>query len=158
MPRRPAATPALPLDRTLTYRLHQLHKWSDRVSADTYATECGLALGEARCLAAIGAFAPLSVVDLAQYANLDKGQASRAAQVLVDRGWVAKASSEADGRGVLLSLTPSGRPLHRRVMALIERRNQEIFGALSADEQTLLGELFDRLLAAQTPQGRRRRA
>lgn len=147
MPRRPAATPALPLDRTLTYRLHQLHKWSDRVSADTYATECGLALGEARCLAAIGAFAPLSVVDLAQYANLDKGQASRAAQALVDEGLVRKTAAAHDGRGVVLSLTPKGRTRWRKVMGLIERRNDEIFGCLSADERARFGDALDRLIA-----------
>lgn len=137
---------AMPLERTLSYRLHQLHKLSDKASADAYAAECGLGLGEARCLAAIGAFAPLSVVDLAQHANLDKAQASRAAQSLVAQGWVSKVASPVDGRGVVLALTPRGVTLHRRVMALIERRNREIFGVLSAAERRALGDMLERLI------------
>ena len=146
MPSRTAPSSATPLDRTLTYRLHLLHKLSDKASADAYVAECGLALGEGRCLAAIGAFAPLSVVDLAQRANLDKGQASRAAQSLVNQGWVSKVASAVDGRGVVLALTPRGAALHKRVMALIERRNQDIFGVLSATERRQLGTLLDRMI------------
>jgi len=53
------------LDRFLSYRLHQVGKLTDRVSSDAYAAEFGLPVGEARCLAAIGNFAPLSVNQLA---------------------------------------------------------------------------------------------
>ena len=73
-----------PLDRSLTYRLHLLHKVSDAQSHQTYLQQLGLSLSEARVLATIGAFQPMSVVALADKANLNKGQASRAAQILVD--------------------------------------------------------------------------
>lgn len=138
-------TPAL--DRFLSYRLHQVSKITDRVSSDAYATELGLAVGEGRCLAAVGHFAPLSVVELAARANLHKGPASRAAQALVERGLVSKRDSATDGRGVVLSLTPAGRKLWTRVMALIERRNEEIFGCLSASERKQFGAMLDRLVA-----------
>ena len=49
----------------LTWRLHRLAKLTDRQSSDAYAQVLGLGVGEARCLAAIGQFAPLSVNDLA---------------------------------------------------------------------------------------------
>lgn len=138
---------SVPLDEQLTYRLHRLHKLTDAQSQQAYLAEAGLPLGEGRCLAAIGSFEPLSVVDLAQRANLDKGQASRAAQSLVDQGLVAKAASAADARAVELSLTARGRATWRRVMALIERRNHEIFGCLSAAEQRQLAAWLDRLIA-----------
>jgi DNA-binding MarR family transcriptional regulator len=89
----------------------------------------------------------LSVKDLAQGANLDKGQASRAAQALVAQGWVRKAASATDGRGVVLTLTAKGRALHQRVMALVARRNDEIFGCLKPADQQRLGVLLDRLIA-----------
>jgi len=135
-----------PLHRTLTHRLHTLHKLTDRASQAAYLTATGLPLGEGRCLAAIGAFAPLSVVELADRANLNKGQASRAAQSLVDQGLVAKTANAADARGVELTLTRKGRTVWRRVMAVIERRNEEIFGGLDADGRALLGDLLDRLI------------
>jgi DNA-binding MarR family transcriptional regulator len=140
------ARPDVPLDRFLTYRLHQVNKLTDRASSDAYAQEFGLPVGEARCLAAIGNFAPLSVIQLAARANLDKGQASRAAQALVERGLVVKEASVADARGVLLQPTAAGRRLWTRVMRLIARRNEEIFGCLAPAEQKQLAAYLDRVL------------
>ena len=85
--------------------------------------------------------------DLARLANLDKANASRAADSLVARGLVAKAASATDGRGVALSLTREGRALWRRVMKLIERRNAEVFGCLTAAELKALDAMLDRLVA-----------
>ena len=134
------------LDRFLSYRLHQVGKLTDRASSDAYASEFGLPVGEARCLAAIGHFGSVSVVELAAGANLHKGPASRAAQALVERGLVSKQANTADGRGVVLSLTPAGRKLWTRVMDLIARRNEEIFGCLSTTERKQLGTILDRLI------------
>lgn len=139
-------TPAL--ERFLTYRLHTVNKLSDRETNRAYAQTLGMSLGEGRCLAAIGRFAPLSVNDLAQAANLDKGHASRSAQALVERGLVKKTVSEHDGRGVVLALTRQGRTSYRNVIAMIDRRNREIFGCLSTSEQEQFGHMLDRVAAA----------
>ena len=114
------------LDRTFTYRLHVLHKLTDMQTQRAYETELGMTLSDGRCLSVIGAFGPLSVGDLASKSNLDKGQASRAAQSLVEQSLVEKGISHSDGRGVVLTLTPKGRKLYLRVMALVEARNEEI--------------------------------
>lgn len=134
------------LDRFLSDRLHQVGKLTDRASSDAYASEFGLPVGEARCLAAIGHFDSVSVVELAAGANLHKGPASRAAQALVERGLVSKQANKADARGVVLSLTPAGRKLWIRVMDLIARRNEEIFCCLSSAERKQLGTILDRLI------------
>jgi len=135
----------LPLDRQLTYRLHRVKKLSDSETARSYAEECGIPLSEGRCIAAIGSFAPLSVNDLAHRANLTKGQASRAAQALVERGLVCKCASKSDARAVVLTLTAQGQPIYRDAIAMIARRNNEIFGCLTRSEQALLGEFLDRI-------------
>lgn len=145
-------TDAPPLQGFLTYRLHKLNKLTDRHSSDAYA-ELGLGVGEARCLAAIGQFAPLSVNDLATRANLDKAQASRAAQMLVERELVRKSASETDARGVVLTPTRSGKLLWKRVMRLIAQRNHDIFGCLSAAELRQLETFFDRLITHSERQG-----
>lgn len=145
MPRKSPAAPRL--DEFLSYRLHLVNKLTDKFSSNAYADEFGLPVGEARCLAAIGNFAPLSVMELAAKANLNKGQASRAAQSLVERGLVRKEASASDGRGVVLTLTHPGGALWSRVMALIARRNEEIFGCLSVTQQQQLGRMLDRLIA-----------
>ncbi len=132
--------------RKLTYRMPLLHKLTDKESQRRYPLETGLSLSDGRCLSAIGAFEPLSVNALAQMANLNKAQASRAAQSLADQGLVVKAGSESDGRGVQLTLTAKGRKACKQVIDLVDRRNDEIFGCLSAQEQRVLGDLFDRLI------------
>jgi DNA-binding MarR family transcriptional regulator len=151
----------LPLDQFLTYRLHQVNKITDKASTEAYVQELELPVGEARCLAAIGNFAPLSVNQLAARANLDKGQASRAAQALVDRGWITKSASETDARGVVLALSAEGRRWWTRVMRLIARRNEEIFGCLSRKEQEQLAVMLERVVQhARQPgagSGQRRR-
>ena len=134
------------LDRFLSYRLHQAGKLTDRASSQAYAAEFGLPVSEARCLAAIGHFDAVSVVELAARANLHKGPASRAAHALAERGLVSKQANETDGRGVLLTLTPAGRKLWTRVMQLIGRRNDEIFSCLSSAERRQLGTMLDRLI------------
>lgn len=146
-PRRARAANSPALDRTLSYRLHLLHKLTDQDSQHAYPAQAGLSMSDGRCLAAIGSFGPLSVKLLAQQANLNKSQASRAAQALVDQGLVHKHDSALDGRGVVLTLTPVGRRAWQRTMTLIAQRNAQIFGCLDAAEQALLGELLDRLIA-----------
>jgi len=158
MPNPPPDTPdtraALPaLERFLTYRMHVVNKVSDRDTNRAYQDTCGLPLGEARCLAAIGRYAPLSVNDLARAANLNKGQASRSAQALVERGLVLKETSGNDARGVLLTPTAEGQARYVRIVQLIARRNDEIFGCLNADEQALLGAMLDRVIARMAQAG-----
>jgi len=138
--------PGAELGRTVTHRLHVLQKLTDRVSQQAYLDKTGMPLGEGRCLAAVGAFSPLSVSDLAARANLDKGQASRAAQALLDQGLVSKEASAIDGRGVVLSLTSEGVQVWRRLMKVIRDRNDEIVGCLSASERKTLDALLDRLV------------
>ena len=142
----PAGKEPIVLDRTVTHRLHTLYKLTDRVSQAAYLTDAGLPLSEGRCLAAVGAFAPLSINDLAQQANLNKAQASRAAQSLADQGLVRKEASDTDGRGIVLTLTAKGKRVWRRVMDVVERRNDEIVSCLDATERRQLDCLLDRLV------------
>lgn len=141
------ASAPIPLERTFTYRLHLLHKVSDLETQQRYPGAVGLSLSDGRCLTAIGRFESLSVKDLARYANLNKSQASRAAQALVTQGLVSKRDSPEDGRGVTLALTAAGRQACARAMQLVHERNAEIVGCLTPAEQAQLSGLLDRLVA-----------
>ncbi len=134
------------LDRSFTHRLHTIHKLTDRVTQQAYLEDAGMPLGEGRCHAAVASFGPLSVSDLAGWANLNKGQASRAAQALVDKGLVRKTMSDADGRGVVLSLTPKGQRVWEKLREVIARRNEEILACLDATQRRQLDALLDRLV------------
>ncbi len=147
MPAPPRGKPPASLARSLTYRLHLLHKVTDQGTQQRYAQELGMTLADGRCLATIGAFGPLSVNELAEHSHLNKSQASRGAQALVEQGLVAKVDHPGDGRGVLLQLTAAGRRRWVRGMALIDQRNADIVGCLGAAEQKALSDLLDRLIA-----------
>ncbi len=136
----------LPLERTLSFRLLMLHKLSERSSAVDFPQALGLTPSDGRALATLGRFEPLSVVALAEACSLNKGQASRAAQALVDQGLADKRGSAEDGRGVVLTLTPAGRELHARTVELVNERSRSIFGCLSEAEQQLFSDLLDRLI------------
>lgn len=144
----PPADPAPPvLARAYTYRLHRLQKLTDKSMQLAYGAITELPLGEGRCLTAVGAFAPLSVQLLAHAANVDKAQASRAAQSLVEKGLVRKLPDPQDARGVVLSLTPKGKRLCERLMQIVALRNEQIMACLSAAEQATFDGMLDKLVA-----------
>lgn len=142
--RHPSEQPRL--ERYFTYRLNTLSKLNDLASQDQYQSGVGLSLPETRCLAAVGSFPALTVNQLAFEANLDKGQASRAAQSLVERGFLTKSDNAVDGRSVVLSLTREGKAIWKKVMPLIDKRNQQLLQCLSEAERDLLDDMMARLL------------
>jgi DNA-binding MarR family transcriptional regulator len=133
------------LDQFLTYRLHRVARLSDRETGAAYLAECGLNASEARCLAAIGSFEPLSINDLARRADQDKGHASRSVNALVASGLVAKEGSSDDGRAVVLTLTRRGRAVYLKTMRVIDEHNAAALAVLTARERKLLGDMLDRI-------------
>lgn len=142
------------LEQFLTYRMHVLNKLSDRGISERYQTKLQITLPEARVIASVGSFGPFSIMDLAKHANLDKSQASRAAEALIQRGLVARESSSEDGRVVLVSLTKDGRALWRKVMPIARKWNADLFGCLDEAEQKAFGHMLDKVIAHATADGR----
>ena len=135
------------LEQFLTYRMHVLNKVSDRGISERYQTKLDITLPEARVIASVGSFGPFSIMDLAKHANLDKSQASRAAEALIQRGLIGREASSDDGRFVLISLTQEGRALYRKVMPIARRWNADLFGCLDAAEQEAFGRALDKVIA-----------
>ena len=135
-----------PLDRSYTHRLHTLSKLTDRATQQAYLDGTGLPPGEGRCLAAIGSFSPLSLNEVAHMANVNKGQASRAVQSLVDQGLVNKVVNASDARGVDLTLTEQGEAIWDNLMHVIDERNQQIIACLDAGQQAQFDALLDLLV------------
>ena len=134
------------LEQFLTYRLHVLTKLAERGIGERYQERLGVTLPEARVIASVGSFGPFSIMDLARHANLDKSQASRAAEALIKQGLVQREASEADGRVVLISLTAEGRALYRKVMPIARKWNSELFDCLDENEKAALGAALDRII------------
>ena len=138
------------LEQLLTYRLHVLNKLAERGISERYQDKLGVTLPEARVIASVGSFGPFSIMELARHANLDKSQASRAAEGLIRQGLVKREASADDGRVVLVSLTPEGRALYRKVMPIARKWNGDLFDSLDEKEKRALGEALDKVIAAIT--------
>ncbi|WP_179403904.1 MarR family winged helix-turn-helix transcriptional regulator [Burkholderia guangdongensis] len=135
------------LDQLLTYRLHMLTKRSDRGIGERYRHKLDVSVPEARVIAVVGAFGPLSIMDLARHTHLDKSQASRAAEALLRQGLLARCASDEDGRIVLISLTPDGRALYRKIMPIARKWNDGLLECLSDAERQTFERLLDKVLA-----------
>jgi DNA-binding MarR family transcriptional regulator len=136
------------LEQFLTYRLHVLNKLSERGISERYQAKLDITLAEARVIASVGSFGPFSIMDLAKHANLDKSQASRAAEALIKRGLVQRQASAEDGRLVVVSLTGEGRALYRKVMPIARKWNAELFECLDDAEKAALGRALDKAIAS----------
>lgn len=136
------------LEQFLTYRMHLLNKLSERGISERYQAKLEVSLPEARIIASVGSFGPFSIMDLAKHANLDKSQASRAAQVLMKRGLVRRTASRDDARVVLISLTDDGRALYRKVMPIARKWNADLFDCLDEGERAALSRALDKVIAS----------
>jgi len=134
------------LEQFLTYRLHVLNKLSERGISERYMAKLDVTLPEARVIASVGSFGPFSIMDLARHANLDKSQASRAAEALINQGLVQREASEEDGRVVLISLTVDGRELYRKIMPIARKWNVDLFDCLNEEEKAAFGDALDRII------------
>jgi DNA-binding MarR family transcriptional regulator len=139
--------PKAGLDQFLSYRLHVLNKLSDRGMGERYQMKLDITLPEARVLASVGAFGPFSIMDLAKHASLDKSQASRAAEGLIQRGLIARETSSDDGRVVLISLTSEGRACFRKILPIARKWDEGLFDCLDDSERAAFGRALDKVIA-----------
>jgi DNA-binding MarR family transcriptional regulator len=138
------------LEQFLTYRLHVLNKLAERGIGERYQGKLGVSLPEARVIASVGSFGPFSIMELARHANLDKSQASRAAEAMIKQGLVQRQPSADDGRVVLVSLTPEGRALYRKVMPVARKWNDDMFDCLDEQEKLAFGKALDKVIETMT--------
>lgn len=135
------------VDQLLTYRIHALNKLTERGVSERYQIKAGVTLPEARVVQAVGTFGPFSIMNLARHANLDKSQASRAADALIQRGLLQRHASPEDGRVVLVSLTSEGLQIFRKLVPLARKWNEELVSTLSETERAALNRALDKVLA-----------
>ena len=131
-----------------------LNKLAERGIGERYQTKLGVSLPEARVIASVGSFGPFSIMELARHANLDKSQASRAAEALIRQGLVQRERSAVDARVVLVSLTVEGRALYRKVMPIARKWNGDLFDCLDERQKALFGEALDKVIESIATQSR----
>ena len=134
----------------LSYRVHMVANLLSRGAELRYRREFGVSLWEWRTVALLGAAEPQSLGDLARAAGIDKSQMSRVVSGLAKRKLVMRDANDADGRGVHLRLSKSGRKLYEGLIRAAAERDAAIRNCLSANEKTV----FERALAKLAGQAR----
>ena len=95
-------------------------------AADVILEELGFGRAHHRALHFIGRNPGIAVSDLLTILRITKQSLARVLGALVDQGYVAQAQGRADRRQRLLTLTPSGQALERR---LFERQRERLVAA-----------------------------
>lgn len=129
----------------LSFRLHVVANMLSRGAAMRYRREFDVSLWEWRIIALLGAYAPLSLNDLARSAGLDKSQASRAVSGLIARGCVEREANENDGRGIRLSLSRGGERVFSGLIRAAGERNDAFLGCLTKEERACLDSALSKL-------------
>jgi DNA-binding MarR family transcriptional regulator len=95
-------------------------------AADQVLEELGLGRAHHRALHFVGRQPGITVSELLGLLRITKQSLARVLSVMVSQGYIAQASGPTDRRQRLLSLTPSGQALERR---LFERQRERLVNA-----------------------------
>lgn len=99
---------------------------------------------EWRIMSQVGDHAPLSLNELADLLNLDRGQVSRAVKAMKERGLLSS-RRRPGGPAIDITLSDEGKALHGRMVALAIERNNFLVGDIPDDELALASDVLDRL-------------
>ena len=127
----------------LSYKLHRVANLLSRGAELRYRREFGVSLWEWRTIAFLGrADHPMSLGQLAELANIDKGQMSRVVAGLTKKRIVVREAHPADGRGVHLTLSKTGQRIYQGLIRAALERDQSFRRCLSDKE----AQVFDKAL------------
>ncbi len=137
-----------PLQLFITYRLSTLSGKLNRQANAVLKKAGNLRVPEWRILALLELHGELNGSRIADLVTVDAGLVSRSVRSLEARGLIATRRSDDDRRSTFISLTPSGRALHAKVLPAMHRRQQHLLAALTAEERTAFLRITDKLQIA----------
>ncbi|WP_326594930.1 MarR family winged helix-turn-helix transcriptional regulator [Streptomyces sp. NBC_01803] len=92
-------------------------------------------VSEAHALGELAREGELRQVELARRLRLVKSTVSRLVGQLAARGWVERSSARADGRGVVLRLTPAGQRAAEELATARRERFSRLLGSIPEHER-----------------------
>lgn len=116
------------------FRLNRLAAEVSQRLSEIYRGRYGLDIPEWRILATLGPDRRRTAQYVAESTRMHKTRVSRAAAHLAELGLLRRGNSSADGREVLLQLTPKGRRIYADLVPLALRRQSELLACLAPAE------------------------
>jgi MarR family transcriptional regulator, lower aerobic nicotinate degradation pathway regulator len=102
----------------------------------------------------VDAFGPISQRDVCERLGVHPSDMVGIVDQLAEYGLVSRARSQVDRRRYDLRLTPKGRAVMDRFLAIAREVDQEFYGVLSDNEQRQLGKLLTKLVEVHQPEPR----
>lgn len=141
--------PKLPREpKSINFRLHTLASSLFKGAAQYYGAHFGIGLPEMRVLSNIGSEGPLAAYQIVSLTAMDKALVSRVLTTLSERGYLMSSSLRTDPRRRTWRLSKAGQDLVKQLRPEWKRREAIIQASISKQEQAVLADLLDRMLAA----------
>ncbi len=131
------------LRKFFPYRLARLAESVSLATAQVYHERFALSRDEWRILAALAELGEVRTAAVMEHSTLDKMRTSRAVSRMESGGLLVRTPDPDDGRGYLLRLTPTGHGLYRRIVPMVQAREEFLLETLSADERAALERALD---------------
>ena len=125
--------PRVPLENRISYRCLSVASRITRHLAPWWKSEFGLTVTSWRVMAVIGRYEPLSAMEVAERTSTDAFFVGRAIDKLVEQGYLKKGVDPEDRRRLRLSLTATGRKVHRQVEDMINLVEADLLAGIPAD-------------------------
>lgn len=135
----------LTLSEFLPYQLSITSNAVSDLIARSYRGRFGLKIPEWRVMAVLGERPSATQRDLVTLTQMDKVTVNRASKELVDRGLIARAPNESDGRSHHLALTEVGRELYHQIVPLALSVESEIEEILGGAQTRVLEDMLAKL-------------
>jgi DNA-binding MarR family transcriptional regulator len=129
------------------YRLQRATFYATKHAHLAYARKFDITGTEWRLIGTIFVTAPIAMLQLSEETDVQMAQASRTIASLIERGLVRANNDSKDKRKVMLSLTPKGKALYKKVFAEAVQRNERLLSALGSAECLALFEMLDAIAA-----------
>lgn len=127
------------------YRLAVLADQVSQCMAQVYAARFQLTRDEWRVLAALHQNPTMKTGDAIAHTTMEKMQASRAITRLEEGGFISRTEDENDRRHRVLSLTPAGKTLVKKIIPLVQARETFLLEGLDDQERAVLDRALDKL-------------
>ena len=146
--RRAATQAATQLDNSLFLKLVRVVNLTARPFNEGIGRRHTLSLSDWRVMTVVGGHPGTTASEVCARTGMDKMSVSRAIAALARKRRVSRKADPNDGRRTLLELSSTGQRLFDEISAGARVREQQLFGGLSAADQTRLSETLDRLIDA----------
>lgn len=140
-----APTAAAEQPENLLRAIHVVSNRIGRAFAAEVTARHGLSIIDWRIILSLHEAPGQTARDITRAWGMEKMAVNRAARRLEEEGHLKSRPDANDARRLLLSLTPKGRALYRRIEPVATARYHEITAGLSAREKATLGRLLGKI-------------